>query len=290
MNYDRPLSRFSLLFVLSIGVMIVGHRSELLQPIRSVTTMINIPFEFTVALPKNIFSVFGDYYPDDSIQQRLVEMRQKQALLEARLQRYEALEEENQRLSKLLSISKRFANKAVLAEIIEFELEPFRHRIVINRGTEAGIYRGQPAISPQGVLGQVSDVGYFRSVIILITDPSHGLPVQIERNGLRTIIQGSGKPDQVTVPFLENPSDIHLGDILVTSGMGGRFPGGYKVAEISAIVKDASQAFMIITAKTIQIGRAKEVLLLSDNNFLSASKRPESGDSGESTVTRTSNE
>ena len=227
MNYNSrsPLFRFFLLLVLSMGVMIIDHRSELLKPIHTTVTVANIFFESIIEIPKNTFSLLNRYYPDDRMHQRFVELQQKQSILEARLQRYDALEKENQRLSKLLSASTRFANEALLlAEVIGFGLEPFSHRIVINRGIEAGVYLGQPAIVPEGVLGQVSKVGYHRSVVTLITDPRHGLSVQIQRNGLRTIIQGSGKSDQVIVPFLENPSDIQTGDLLVTTGMGGRFP------------------------------------------------------------------
>ncbi|WP_423906273.1 rod shape-determining protein MreC [Candidatus Spongiihabitans sp.] len=300
MNYNSrfPLFRFFLLLVLSMGVMIIDHRSELLKPIHTASTVVNIFFESVIAIPKNTFSLLNRYYPDDRMHQRFVELQQKQSILEARLQRYDALEKENQRLSKLLSASKRFANEMLFTEVIGRDLEPFSHRIVINSGIEAGVYLGQPAITPQGVLGQVSKVGYRRSVVTLITDPSHGLSVQIQRNGLRTIIQGSGKSNQVTVPFLENPADIQTGDLLVTSGLGGRFPAGYKVAEVSDIVKDANQAFLIITARTMaQTGFAKEALLLrnnasgnndrsnndrSNNNLLTNPKLLHSGASGES--------
>ncbi len=121
-------------------------------------------------------------------------------------------------------------------------------------------------------------------MVTLITDPSHGLSVQIQRNGLRTIIQGSGKLNHVIVPFLENPSDIQLGDVLVTSGLGGRFPVGYKVAEISDIVTDANQAFMIISARTVQTATTKEVLLLWNNGLDSTATPSHSGSSSEATV------
>lgn len=285
MNYNSrsPLCHFFLLLMFSIGIMIIDHRSTLLRPIHVATTVVNIFFESVGEIPKNTFLLLKRYYPDDSVHQSFVELQQKQSILETRLQRYEALEKENQRLFNLLSVSKRFANDVLFTEIIGFDLEPFSHRIVINRGIESGVYLGQAAIAPQGVLGQVSKVGYHRSVVTLITDPKHGLSVQIQRNGLRTIIQGSGKSDQVILPFLENPSDIQTGDLLVTSGLGGRFPAGYKVAEVSDIIKDASQAFLTINARTaIQTGLAKEVLLLRNNDVLINSKPLRLGASGAS--------
>ena len=248
-NYNRvpPLPRFSLLLVISLSLMIVDHRSTLLDPFRVVASLINIPFESIIQIPKSALSLVETYYPDSSLHQRFIDLERKQIVLETRLQRYETLEKENQRLSKLLSASERFADEVLLTEIVEFGLEPFNHKIVINRGIEAGVYVGQPAIVPDGVLGQVSQVGYHRSVVTLVTDPSHGLSVQIQRSGLRTIIQGSGTTNHVSVPFLASQADIQQGDILVTSGMGGRFPVGYKVAEVTDIVKDANEAFLIIT-------------------------------------------
>lgn len=264
--------------------MIIDLRSELLNPFRTVATIVNISFESAIQLPKRFFSLLESYYPDDSLHQRFIELSQDHIKLEARLQRYEALEKENQRLSKLLSASKRSSDEVLFAEIVEFGLEPFNQKIIVNRGVEAGAYLGQPAIVPDGVLGQVSEIGYRRSVVTLIADTSHGLSVQIQRNGLRTIIQGSGKPDQVSVPFLANQADIQQGDLLVTSGMGGRFPVGYKVAEVTDIIKDANEAFLIVTAiTTAKIGFVKEVLLLWNDESIGRSRVPHAEDETEDT-------
>ncbi len=276
MNYRRvsPLSRFFLLLVFSVVLISIDHQSGLLHPVRAAASVINIAFESVIRLPGSIFSFLQSYYPDNSLHQRFIELQRNQAVLETRLQRYEALEKENQRLSQLLSASKNTSDRMLLAEIIKFGPEPFNHKIVINRGIEAGVYLGQPAIAPNGVLGQVSELGLHRSVVTLITDSSHGLAVQIQRNGLQTIIQGTGKSDQVRVPFLASKSDIRQGDLLVTSGIGGRFPVGYKVAEVTDIVEDASEAFLIITAHTTaKTGFVKEVLLLW-NDHQSESFRP----------------
>jgi rod shape-determining protein MreC len=262
-----PLYRFSLFLVFSIALMIVDHRSNILKPARTLTSLVNIPFESVVRMPDLLTEAFKSYYPDDTLHQQYEELKQIQTVLETRLQRYDSLIQENERLSKLLSASRRSADEVLLTEIVEVGLEPLDHKIVVNRGVESGVYLGQAAIAPDGILGQVSGLGYRRSVITLITNSSHGLPVQIQRNGLRTIIQGSGKPDQVRVPFLASQADIRQGDLLVTSGMGGRFPVGYKVAEITGIVKDANEAFLNVTATTTaKIGFTKEVLLLWSKN------------------------
>ncbi len=265
MSNDRSsvIYRFMMLVVLSVALMIIDHRSGLLRTVKIVTPVINIPFESVVGLPGKVQSSLERYYPDNKLYDRFIELKKKQVVLEIKLQQYDALIKENRRLFTLLSASKKAGDEVLLTEIIDVGLEPFSHKVVVNRGIESGVYLGQPAIAPLGVLGQVSEVGFRRSVITLITDPSHGLPVQVERNGLRTIVKGSGTSDKIGLPFLDRQADIQQGDVLITSGMGGRFPVGYTVAEVTEIVKDANEAFLNITANTsAQINFSKEVLLV----------------------------
>ena len=243
--------------------MVLDHQTSLLAPARVATSVINVAFESIVRLPHNVGALARKYYPDDTLYRILDELRLKQAIVKTRLQRYEALELENLRLKKLLGSSESSTGQVLLAEIIEVSREPYKQNIVLNRGAESGVYPGQPVLAPEGALGQISTVGLNRSVATLITDPSHGLPVQIQRNQLRTIVQGTGQADRVEVRSLISRSDIRRGDILVTSGMGGRFPIGYKVAEVTEIIEDASEPFMTISASTIaKIGLVREVLLL----------------------------
>ncbi len=257
------VSRFALLLVLSIALMMIDYRSDLLKPLRYLTSLINIPVETIVNLPMAMSETYAKYYPDKTLYENFKNLQNKQAILEARLQRYETLENENARLATLLSASRHSTQEVSLSEIIESSLQLYSQKIVINQGIESGVYIGQPAIAPEGVLGQVAEIGYLRSVVTLITDPSHGLPVEIQRNGLRTIIHGSGHADQIKVPYLDNQADIQTGDILVSSGLGGRFPVGYKVAIVTAIVKDANAEFLDISAETTaKIGLARQVLLV----------------------------
>jgi rod shape-determining protein MreC len=263
LNQITSLYRFLFLLVFSIALMILDHRTAVLTPLHKVSSIINLPFQFVLGIPSAGREMIDAYYPDDSLHEKYNDLLEQQLVLEARLQRYDALVAENQRLSRLLAASYRAEDEVLLTEIVEIGLEPFSHRIVINRGAEAGVYLGQPAIAPDGVLGQVSEVGILRSVVTLITDSSHGIPVQIQRSGLRTIVQGEGTSDRVSVPFLPTQADVRKGDILVTSGMGGRFPVGYMVAEVTEIITDANEAFLRINAETTaKIDFAKEVLLL----------------------------
>lgn len=268
MGFNRitSLYRFLFLLIFSAALMIVDHRSELLSPVRTVGTAINLPFQLLFNLPAKMRGLIEAYYPDDQLHREYQELAAKQRELEARLQRYDAVEAENRRLAKLLSMSREFDNRVLHAEIVDIGLAPFTHRVALNRGAEAGVHLGQPVITPDGVLGQVSGVGLYRSVVTLITDPGHAIPVQVQRNGLRTIAQGLGVANQLEVPFLSGQADIQNADVLVTSGLGGGFPAGYKVAQVREIVTDANETFLMVSATTFtNIDLVKEVLLLGNN-------------------------
>lgn len=265
------LYRFLFLILLSVGLMIVDHRSDNLRAVRSLASLITLPFHAVGELPSNVVTKVRSYYPDDSVYRELEELRKKQLKLESHLQRYDALVAENSRLSRLLAAAQRSEDQVILASIVNAGLEPFSHRIIINRGAESDVFIGQPVIAPDGVLGQVSEVDLNQSVVTLVTDRSHGIPVQVQRNGLRTIVQGQGAADEVGVPYLPRLADIRKGDILVTSGMGGRFPAGYKVAEVVEIITDANAAFLSINARTTaRIDFVKQVLLVWDNERLAS--------------------
>ena len=250
-----------------MALMVVDHRSDALDSARSWASLLTVPFHKLAEFPAAASKTISAYYPDDSIHVELENLKEKQMVLESHLQRYDALVAENSRLSKLLSAAQRSEDRVILANIINAGLDPYSHRIIINRGAEAGVYLGQPVVAPNGVLGQVSEVNLHQSIVTLVTDRSHGIPVQVQRNGLRTIVQGQGDADRVGVPYLERLADIQKGDVLVTSGMGGRFPAGYKVAEVVEIITDANEAFLSINAiTTARIDFVKQVLLLWDSS------------------------
>lgn len=258
-----PLYRFLFLLVVSVALMIVDHRSQRLALAHTVGSVISLPFQLLLNLPSTARKWISAYYPQDNLYQKYTALAAKQLALETRLQRYDALKAENQRLSQLLAISRTFGDQALLAEIVETELDSFAHRVVLDRGMEAGIYLGQPVVTPDGVLGQVSGLGIKRSVVTLLTASEHAIPVQIQRNGLRAIIQGLGVSNQVAVSFLSPQADIRNDDILVTSGIGGGFPVGYKVAQVREIITDANAAFLTVSASPFaNIEFVNEVLLL----------------------------
>ena len=183
---------------------------------------------------------------------------------------------------ELLDSSRRVNKRVLISEIMSVDLAPFSHQIVLNKGSRNNIYIGQPIIDADGVMGQVIGVTPFTSIAMIITDPSHAIPVVNNRNGLRAIAIGTGTSNTLEIPHIPNNADIQVGDLLVTSGLGGRFPEGYPVAKISEVKTDPSQPFATIVAtSTAKLDRSREALLVWRNELdetLSQECSPEDSD------------
>ena len=151
----------------------------------------------------------------------------------------------------------------MVAEILAVDSDPYTHQVVINRGENDGVYEGQAVIDDQGVIGQILHVGKTSSRVLLITDVTHAIPVRISRNGVRLIATGTGVIDRLTHNYVSHSTDIRVDDILVTSGLGGKFPEGYPVAKVTSVLQDESHTFAQIKSQPVaQIDRLRYVLLL----------------------------
>ena len=160
----------------------------------------------------------------------LSRLKSERLLTNARLQKLNALEAENTRLRAMLDARRRVRDQVRVAEIMSVDANPFDHSLVIDIGTQDGVFDGQALVGADGVVGQVIKAGLMTSQAMLISDTDHALPVEVNRNGLRTIVVGTGSIDSLELPFIVNNADIRVGDLLVTSGLGGAFPPGYPVA------------------------------------------------------------
>ena len=180
-----------------------------------------------------------------------------------RLQRVASLEAENARLRALLDSTARVPDRTLIAEILRADLDRFRHRILINKGDNQNAYAGQALIDARGIVGQITRANPFTSEAILISDAAHATPVEVNRNGLRTIAVGIGDATRLSLPFLPKTADIDVGDLLVSSGLGGVFPTGYPVARVSSIERRPGEAFAKVSAiPTAALDRIKDVLLV----------------------------
>jgi len=151
----------------------------------------------------------------------------------------------------------------LVAELVAVELQSFRRQIVINKGQREGAYDGQPIVDATGIMGQIVHVAPFSSTVLLLTDPNHALPVQVNRNGLRTIAVGTGQRDKLLLENLTNNADIRVGDLIISSGLGRRFPSGYPVGQIEKISRDPGEVFAKVVVKpSAQLSQSREVLMV----------------------------
>jgi rod shape-determining protein MreC len=256
--------RAGLLVIASIALMTLDHRQHTLEGIRSTLSVVVYPMQYLVNLPFVLADWAGESLSSHTtLLEQNRQLRDKQLKLEFKLQKMAALETENRRLRALLQSSSRKWERVLIAELVAVDFDPFKHQILLNKGSNDGVFEGHPLLDANGVMGQVNHVSPLTSSAILLTDPSHATPVQVNRNGLRSIAVGTGEPDRLEIPHIPNNADIQEGDLLVTSGLGLRFPAGYPVATVSSVVRDPTEPFAQITATPLaHLDRVREVLLV----------------------------
>ena len=261
---------FALFFcMISVGLMIVDHKQpDYLTTFKSVLQTVIYPIQILANAPIRMYQYSTDTLQSHiKLQQENNELQKKQILIEAQLQRMIILDAENKRLRMLLKASSDLKQDSTFAQLISIDFNPYRHFILLNHGLDNAINIGQPVINQEGVIGQIMEVTPYSSRAILITDPNHLLPIQINRNGLRGIAAGVGKLGELDIQNIENNSDVKVGDLLITSGLDGRFPAGYAVSEVISVVFDANNPFAKITARpTANFDKLREVLIISPSH------------------------
>lgn len=190
-------------------------------------------------------------------------LRRENLVLQGRSQQFASLQADNARLRALLNSTALLRDDVLVTEIIGVSPDPLRHQLILDKGQEADVYEGQALIDASGLMGQVFEVGSTTSRVLLITDPTHSVPVQVNRNGVRAVAEGVGSLDQLAIHHVAATTDIQEGDLLVTSGLGGRFPIGYPVARVDAVKRRPGEAFARVTAMpTAALDRVRHVLLV----------------------------
>lgn len=256
--------RVLLLMLASIVLMYVDHREHHLDTVRRAIGATVYPLQVVVDAPLRFWGWLGDSTTSrNDLELELGRLRAERLLASARLQRLSALEAENARLRALLEARSRVRDEVRVAEIMSVDANPYEHNLVINVGSRDGVYNGQAIVDANGVVGQVIETGLMTSQAILISDNDHALPVEVNRNGLRTIAVGTGEIDLLDLPFLPNNADIRAGDLLVTSGLGGAFPAGYPVAVVASVTRVPQEPFAEVTAKpAAALDQVREVMLI----------------------------
>lgn len=244
--------------------MLAEHRFAEVAYARSWAMLVVTPVQWAADLPGRAWG-----WASDSLANRNLlleenrELKAQALVLAERSQTMASVLAENVRLRELLNAAQRSELAYITGELIGINYDPFSQQVVINRGRQEGAYVGQPVVDAAGVMGQLISVSPFTSRLLLISDTNHAIPVQVNRNGLRFIAQGTGRADQLRLTHVPETADLRQGDLLVTSGLGGRFPFGYPVATIEEISHQRGEPFMDVTARPLaQLDRSRYVLLL----------------------------
>jgi rod shape-determining protein MreC len=255
----------ALVFVaLSLLLMVLDHRQNYLDLVRRTLGAVVYPIQVVVDAPFRLWDWLGETSNSRrDLQLELSRLQAERLITNARLQKLTALEAENARLRGLLEARSQVRDEIRVAEIMAVDANPFRHSILIDVGRKDEVYDGQAIIDADGVVGQVIQTGLTTSQALLISDPSHALPVEVNRNGLRTIAKGTGELDRLDLPFLPNNADIEVGDLLVTSGLGGMFPAGYPVAIVTTVNRIPQEPFADVSASpAAALDQVREVMLI----------------------------
>lgn len=256
--------RLFLAILLSVGLMLADSRLDAFANVRYLLNSAIAPLQYAANLPRELLgglsgqlSSHQRLLAENKALQRDLLVQQSDVLL------LEQLKQENQRLRELLGSPFVRDEKKLIAEVMAVDSDPYSHQVMIDKGRVDGVYEGQPVINEKGIVGQVAYVGAHNSRVLLLIDPTHAIPVQVVRNDIRVIASGSGQIDQIQLEHVPSSTDIEVGDLLVSSGLGGRYPEGYPVGRVTEFSFDNKRPFAQIKARpTVQFDRLRYLLLV----------------------------
>lgn len=254
---------------LAILLVILDARLGALVKIRRYLDTAVSPLYFLTNTPRKILDrVSGMLKTHQQYELENQTLRRDLFLKNIDLEKLKQLKKENSQLRALMASPLVQTEKKMITEVLSISRNPYSDQIVIDKGSFHGVYEGQPVINDKGVVGQVMSVSQLTSRVLLICDTSHAIPVQVLRNDIRAVAVGRGCQYDLLLEYLNNDADIHDGDILLTSGLGGRFPEGYPVAVVSSVKVDTQRADSIITARpTANLKNFRYLLLIWDKNY-----------------------
>ena len=244
--------------------MVVDARFDTLKKVRAYAGGILMEAYWLTDLPVRMFnSVSAQFTSHSELLAENERLKAEALVMQRRLQKLATLTEQNVRLRELLNSAALVDEEAIVSELIGVDPNPFTHRIIIDKGSKDGVFLGQPVLDARGLMGQVIEVMPYTSRVLLLTDTTHSIPIQVNRNGLRAIAAGSGNPERLELRHVADTADIKVGDLLVSSGLGQRFPAGYPVATVTEVLHDTGQPFATVRAQpTAALNRSRYMLLV----------------------------
>ena len=249
---------------MSLIFIILDHLTDWLDPARASLTAVVTPIvvisDFPVKSAQNLSRIAETRL---NLVQEIAQLNQEQLSLQAQNQKMDALIAENNRLRELLGSAAKLRDNVVVAELVGVDPDPGNHEIIIDKGAVDKVFVGQPLLDSKGLMGQVISVSRYTSRVLLVSDRSHSVPVQVVRSNLRLVAQGIGVTSHLNLMFVQETADIREGDLLITSGLGGRFPSGYPVGVVNRVEGQAGKPFALVTAvPSALLDRSRYVLLV----------------------------
>ena len=269
--------------ILSLALILVDHWSNVLDSTRSGLTVLVTPVVLLADFPpKSVTSLVEVLSTRSTMREEIKLLEKDLLLLHAKTEKMAALTAENNRLRDLLGSAAKLQDNVVVAELIGVAPDPEKHEVIIDKGTTDGVFIGQPLLDAKGLMGQVIGVSRFSSRVLLISDPSHSVPVQVARSNLRLVAQGTGATNLLELMYVQNTADVGVGDLLVSSGLGGRFPIGYPVGVVNKVENSSSRPFSTVTANpSALLDRSRHVLLVfTEDKLASQHKEIRNGKDG----------
>jgi rod shape-determining protein MreC len=256
--------RLALALLLSVALIVLDHKFNSFSSTRVYLNSLVSPLQYLANLPGEMLNASATRLASH---QRLLDDNAKltlqATLMSEQLQRMTFLQAENQRLRRLLNSPVKTNTRKVVAELMAVDNNPYSHQVVINKGALNGVYEGQAVLDENGIVGQIMQVSSTNSRVLLIADVTHAIPVRVARNNVRLVVSGTGSLDELDIQHVPHSTDLQIGDILLSSGLGKVFPEGYPVATVTTIVRDETRPFAQVKAKPIaQLDRLKYLLLL----------------------------
>ena len=270
MRIKPIVGQFITLLVLSIGLMFFDHFFQGRNWIKQSLSSISKPIYQMVDYPSQASEWVVQWFNDRrDLQGSVKELELENAILKIKLQQLQADLRSQKRLHSFVQSTRSFADRIAPADILNVNLERHSQRLVLNKGQNDNVYLGQPVVDQFGIIGQITELAVSHSIVTLITDASQSTPILVKRNGLRALVYGTGDIELLEIKYLGAQADIKVGDQLISSGIGYRFPPGYPVAVVDKIINNPNESFLKIDAKPVaQLSHGEQLLLIWPKNTL----------------------
>ncbi|GHD25742.1 cell shape-determining protein MreC [Halioglobus pacificus] len=257
-------ARLALALVVVVGLILADLRFNTFSYSRAFLDTLLSPVYWLADVPASIDEWSNTHITSRTeLQEENERLRRENLVMQGRTQQMASLQADNAAFRSLLNSTALLRDDVLVAELIGVSPDPARQQLIVNKGEDDGVYLGQPLIDADGLMGQVVEVGALNARVLLITDATHSIPVQVNRNGVRAIAEGNGSLTALEVHHVSATTDIREGDLLVSSGLGGRFPAGYPVAVVASVDRDPGQAFArIVATPSAALDRSRHVLLV----------------------------